>query len=186
MWWTKAVLALFGCFTIPASFLVGWVLLLFPESKPDIDTIDEISWEEKPISSMWMMMVSCLSMLSTSGMFMFTQLFTWGESDLRDFAIIYMDSTEAFLYMMLNTFWQSMMFVPAMMWFSMTFWIYGLQMMMKCAMKFMKMMGWDDMWKEGKHGKGDRDHDDKWDHKEKDWDNMSEEDKMEQIGRAHV
>ena len=150
MWWTKAILAIFGPITIPWAFIAGWVILLFPGTKPDIDTIDEYSWEEYPITSMWQMSVSAIGMLSTAGLFMFTQLFTWGESDLRDFAIIYMDSTEAFLYLMINTFWQSMMYIPAMMWFSCTFWIYGLEIMFKV---FMMFIDWDDDWKEERRGR---------------------------------
>jgi len=176
MWWTKAFLAIFGPITIPWAFIVGWVILLFPETKPDIMTIDEYSYEEYPITSMWYMSVSATAMLSSAGLFMFTQLFTWGESDLRDFAIIYMDSTEAFLYFMINTVWQSMMYIPAMMWFSCTFWIYGLQMMWKVVMMF---ISWDDEW-DGRRGKG-RYHDDhEWDHHEEwdedDWTHMKEMD----------
>lgn len=99
---------------------------------------------------------------------MFTQLFTWGESDLRDFAIIYMDSTETFLYFMINTFWQSMMYIPAMMWFSCTFWIYGLEIMWKVLSMF---IDWDDEW-EGRKGRHHDDDDDHYDWDEEDWEHM--------------
>lgn len=51
MWWNTAYLAIFGPFLIPVSFLMGWILLAFPEAKPDISTLP--NRREQPITSFW-------------------------------------------------------------------------------------------------------------------------------------
>jgi hypothetical protein len=42
--------------------------------------------------------------MSEPNLFFLTQIFTFGESDLRDFSIVYMSEFESFLYFTLNTF----------------------------------------------------------------------------------
>lgn len=94
--------------------------------KPDIDFIPDK--DEKPMTAWWNMMVVSTAMVGQPMFFFITQLLTWGESDLRDFAVIYMDNVEAFIYFMMNTIVMSMMFPFSVAWFMMTWWIYGIYM----------------------------------------------------------
>lgn len=122
--WTKAWLAIFGPVLVPLAFSMGWIILLFPGAKPDIDDLP--SWRDKPITSAWYLLVASTAMTVEPTLFMLTQLFTWGESDLRDFAIIYMDNVEAFIYFMVTTVWMISDYVPSTIWLGVTWWIYGL------------------------------------------------------------
>lgn len=124
MFWMTGYLALFGALLIPASFLMGWIMLFFPESKPDILNIP--NKKEDPMAVAWNMLVISTGMISEPILFMMTQLLTWGQSDLRDFALIYMDAEEAFIYFMINTVFMTMQFPFAVVWMAGTFWIYGI------------------------------------------------------------
>lgn len=80
---------------------------------------------------MWFNWMVLNSMTSESGFFILTQILTGGQSDLRDFSIIYMTSFEAFLYMNINALWMSIWYLPAAVWFTLTFWIYGIQLILE-------------------------------------------------------
>lgn len=87
--------------------------------------------KDKPFSKMWFNWMVLNSMTSESGFFILTQILTGGQSDLRDFSIIYMTSFEAFLYMNINALWMSIWYLPAAVWFTLTFWIYGIQLILE-------------------------------------------------------
>lgn len=93
-------------------------------------------------------------MVSEPYLYLLTQLLTWGQSDLRDFAIIYMNNFEAFIYFMINTITMSFMWIPAMLWMCFTFWIYGLQI----AWKSVRYLLNDDGPRRGRGGRGRRGH----------------------------
>lgn len=99
---------------------------MIPDAKPDIDQLP--SWREQPITSAWYVLVSTTAMTSEPALFFMTQLLTWGESDLRDFAIIYMSNEEAFTYYIINTIWLTIQYIPSLFWVSIFWWAYGLEM----------------------------------------------------------
>ena len=101
-WWNQLRLAWYGWFFIPFAFTLGITQLFFPNLKPDIDNAP---WRdnEKPITTWFMINYSYVSQISEPNFFFLTQLLTGGESDLRDFSIIYMTNEEAFIYSMFNT-----------------------------------------------------------------------------------
>lgn len=134
-WWAQAWLALMGPILIPLSFIITWVILLIPDAKPDIDQMP--SWREQPITSVWYILVSTTAMTAEPALFFMTQLFTWGNSDLRDFAIIYMSTEEAFIYYIINTIWLCMAYLPALAWVAMFWWAYMLEM---CITFFMVIL----------------------------------------------
>lgn len=124
LWWTQAWLALLGPILIPASWWMAWIILIFPDTKPDIDDVRDL--KDQPLTEFWFKFVVMVSRTSESGLFFLVQLLTWGDSDLRDLAIIYMDSFEAFLYMIINTFWMQISFPGAVIWFMWTWWLYAI------------------------------------------------------------
>lgn len=145
-WWVKPWLAIFGPVLIPMAFFMGIIMFLFPEAKPDIDYLPNM--REKPITSMWYLAVATTAMTAEPGLFMLTQIATWGQSDLRDFAIIYMSSEEAMIYMMLVTAWLTIDWLPSVAWMAMFWWVYGIQVCLKFIFALFK--GGD---KDGKRGR---------------------------------
>lgn len=129
LWWTQAWLGFLGPILIPASVIYSWIVLVFPDSKPDIDNVKDL--KDKPLSKTWYNWMVLNSMTSESGLFILTQMLTGGQSDLRDFSIIYMTSFETFLYMNINALWMSIWYLPAAVWFALTFWIYGIQLILE-------------------------------------------------------
>lgn len=55
LWWTQPWLAMFGPFLIPMSWMFSWMFLIFPGTKPDIDTAMDL--KGKPFSKFWFTMV---------------------------------------------------------------------------------------------------------------------------------
>lgn len=90
-------------------------------------------------------------MTSEPALFFMTQLLTWGESDLRDFAIIYMSNEEAFTYYIINTIWLCIQYIPSLFWVSIFWWAYGLEM---CVSFFMFLFNDDGPDGRGRGGRG--------------------------------
>ena len=118
-------------------------------------------------------------MTAEPGLFFLTQFLSWGESDLRDFALIYMTSEEAFMYFMIATVFLSMLYLPSISWMAMFWWVYYAQF----AWKGIKMIfnlfdddGDDYKKRRGKgrgRGRGGDDDDDDDDKKPEDNDDSS-------------
>lgn len=125
-WWAQAWLAMMGPVLIPLSWIITLVIVLIPDAKPDINQLP--TWREQPITSAWYVLVSSTAMTAEPALFYMTQLFTWGGSDLRDFAIIYMSNEEAFIYMVIVSLWLMIAYLPAVAWVAMFWWAYMLEM----------------------------------------------------------
>lgn len=127
--WTAAWVAIFGPVLIPLSFMLGWIILFFPSTKPDIDHIYGL--HDDVMTSIWYIIVASTAMTVEPFFFMVTQITTLGGSDLRDFAIIYMNNTEAFIYFMVTSLWLLSIYVYCTVWFGVTWWFYGIIMSVK-------------------------------------------------------
>lgn len=98
-------------------------------------------------------------------MFMMTQLYTWGESNLSDTSILYMSDEETALYFMFNTWWVMQHYVYSL--FHVSF--FGIFYFMDLIMIAFKsiygsdaMGKWDDDDDDDMYSKGDKlDDDDK-------------------------
>lgn len=114
-WWMmQPYLAFFGPFMISAAWMYALAVLIWPESKPSLENGPWIKFEEQPMTSMWNMYMFWTAQTSIPAVFAWSQLFTWGESNMSDFSIMYMDSTEAFLYFLLNALEMSIAYPYAM------------------------------------------------------------------------
>jgi len=100
-WWNQMKIAWFGWLFIPMAGFFGVMQLIFPDLKPDIDNAP---WRDRetPLRSNWYKYYTYVSQISEPNLFFFTQILTLGESDLRDFSIIYMNNFEAFIYSIIN------------------------------------------------------------------------------------
>lgn len=100
-WWNQFRLGLFWWVFIPVSAWAGFLQLLWPNLKPDVDNAP---WrdEDKPLTTSWYALYTMTTQISEPNLFFWSQLFTFGDSDLRDFAIIYMTPVEAWIYSIVN------------------------------------------------------------------------------------
>lgn len=71
---------------------------------------------EKRLNRLWNTIVFKIARVSEPGLYFMLWAFTLGEVDLKDVSILYMDEMEAFLYMMYNTLWMSIMYPMALLW----------------------------------------------------------------------
>ena len=77
------MIMLFGIPTILEAPLFGLILLIFPAAKPDLK---DAPWEDTNfITGIWYGWITFNAWLMQSDAFFWTQIFTWGKSDLRDF-----------------------------------------------------------------------------------------------------
>lgn len=176
-WWGLFWLAFGGPLIIPTCFMMGWIVLFFPYAKPDIDRLPD--WRIQPITTGVQIFATLSAMTAEPGLFFLTQFLSWGESDLRDFALIYMTSEEAFMYFMIATVFLSMLYLPSISWMAMFWWVYYAQF----AWKGIKMIfnlfdddGDDYKKRRGKgrgRGRGGDDDDDDDDKKPEDNDDSS-------------
>jgi len=100
-WWNQVKIAWFGWLFIPLAGFMGFLQLIFPDLKPDIDNAPWRS-KDKPLTTKWYSLYTYVTQLSEPNLFFLSQIFTFGESDLRDFSIIYMDNFTAFVYSFIN------------------------------------------------------------------------------------
>ena len=93
-----------------------------PSAKPDIK---DAPWDDvNGIYGFFWGWVSFNAWLIQEPMYFWSQLFTWGKSNLRDFQLIYMTNTEAALYI-----WAEVLILPfnipfAILWCIWCWWIY--------------------------------------------------------------
>lgn len=103
-WWMlQPQIAFFGPIMIFMASLYGWTSLIFPDSKPNMENGPWVDMEEKPIASYWNIWMFWIATTSMPNLYMWSQLFTWGESNISDFALMYMEPLDAFFYFWWNT-----------------------------------------------------------------------------------
>jgi len=122
-WWNQLRIAWYWWLFIPMAAIMGVVQLLVPNLKPDVDNAP---WRdnERPISTWFYINYSYVSQISEPNFFFLTQILTMGDSDLRDFSIIYMTNFEAFIYSFFNVLDMTLS-IPFSLFFTTLFgWIY--------------------------------------------------------------
>ena len=115
----QPIIAYFGWDFSNFAALCAFYFLIYPDRLPHID---DAPWKNiKPIRGWMIFWTIFTANLMKPDAFFFTQIFTFGESDLRDLEIIYMNPFDAVLYYVMEYF-----LLPWMQWGSftwvMTFW----------------------------------------------------------------
>ena len=102
MWDNLGWLAIFGPLIIPTSLWMIVAPLLNDDAKPgaeiDLKVMDESDKK-------WLVWLSFVASMGAPSFFMFTQFFTWGESNLSDSSLLYMTNEETSLYFIYNSWW---------------------------------------------------------------------------------
>ena len=75
-------------------------------------------------------------------MFFWSQLFTWGESDLKDFELIFMNPFDAVLYFTLEFFWLPWMTFDAFVFISLFWWIYAAELIWNLVTASVNLFIW--------------------------------------------
>jgi len=120
-WWGLFWLAFGGPLIIPTCFMMGWIVLFFPYPNQILTDSQTGEFSQSQLLCKFSLL---LAPTAEPGLFFLTQFLSWGESDLRDFALIYMTNEEAFIYFMIATVFLSMMYLPSISWMAMWWWVY--------------------------------------------------------------
>lgn len=98
-------------------------MYLEPALKPDVEDAPwrDAEWYENA----WDAYVAIVAWMSEPWFFYATQLFTWGESDLQDFQILFMDNEEAATYFLIQ--WAILPFqtIYSIVWMEWAWWTYA-------------------------------------------------------------
>ena len=116
--------------------IIAIIVTVVPGAKPDLK---DAPWDDVGfLQGIWYLWISTNAWLFQTTAFFWTQLFTWGNSSLRDFQLIYMDQFEAGLY-----FFTEFLFLPitipfAIIWVCWTWWMYAIWLFYEIFMAFEK------------------------------------------------
>jgi hypothetical protein len=101
-WYNMGWLAVFGPFILMTSLFMIIAPIFMEEVVPDPDGVYP---DMSKMDKMWVTWVAFCASMGAPTMFMLTQAFTWGESNLSDTSVLYMSEGETSLYFIFNTWW---------------------------------------------------------------------------------
>lgn len=86
----QPVLALFGWFFAPLSFAIGWIMFVIPNLIPNINNPTWGQLFDNPREAFYFQVVDYTASLILPDLWFWNQILSWGQSDLRDLSVIYM------------------------------------------------------------------------------------------------
>lgn len=139
---------------------------------PDDQVLADMDWKTADEWEIWY--VEAQTFVASLGMpayFMFSQVFTLGESNFSDFSMLYFTRDEWTLYWIFNTWWCIQHYPYALVHITLFWWAYAIEICMMIFKEFFEehdgMMNEGKGKGKGKGKKGDWDMDSK---KDMDWD----------------
>jgi hypothetical protein len=102
--WNQITIAFAGSAFSGFAFLIGLIFWIGPSRIPDEE---KLSGEIGFFRTLWLLMVGWTAQLIKPEMFLMSQffaIFTDDDTDLKDFALLFMDQDEAVLYFMITAF----------------------------------------------------------------------------------
>ena len=116
--------ALFGIKVFLEAPFLAIIVTLVPGAKPDIK---DAPWDDIDLGhGLWYWWISSNAWMLQSTAFFWSQVFTWGNSNLRDFQLIYMTNWEAGLYFFTEFFVMPVTIPFAIFWVCWTWWVYAI------------------------------------------------------------
>ena len=110
-WNNMGWLAVFGPWIIMTSLFMIIAPLFMVDTDGDGSNRFEADEDDgKGKNGMMIVWVSFVASIGAPSFFMFTQLFTWGESNLSDSSLMYMTPEETSLYFMYVSWWAIMLY----------------------------------------------------------------------------
>ena len=120
----QLITALFGVKAIIEAPFIAIIMATVPGSKPDIK---DAPWDDVELpEGIWFWWISSNAWMMQTTAYFWTQLFTWGGSNLSDFQLIYMTNWEAALYFLTEFFVLPFTVPFAIFWVMWVWWIYAI------------------------------------------------------------
>lgn len=114
--------AIFGLLVLIEAPFIAIFVTLVPEAKPDIR---QAPWDNIPyLEGLWYWHISSNAWMMQTTAYFWSQVFTWGGSNLRDFQLIYMTNWEAGLYFFTEFLVLPIQIPFAIFWVCWTWWMY--------------------------------------------------------------